>query len=212
MKQYRVLIVDDHPMFREAMRTAISLQDDFIVIGQIEDGERAISAAHELRPDVIVMDLNLPVKSGVQAIGEILKADPSARIIAITSSVNDELVIAAVQAGALGYVLKDASSDQFIMGLRVVASGKPYLPQDVVLKLMSGVRGHKTDTSLGVLTEREEDVLALVGKGFSNEQIARHLSVSPSTVRVHVFNILKKLNLEDRNQAIVYASQHARQS
>ncbi|MCX6078408.1 MAG: response regulator transcription factor [Chloroflexi bacterium] len=208
MKPFRVLIVDDHPMFREALQIALSMQSDFVVVGQAEDGEQAISTALNLRPDVIVMDINLPVKSGIEAISEILHTNPAARIMAITSSIGNDQVLAAVKAGAAGYILKDASSDEFMAGLRIVASGRQYLPHDVALKLMSGLRQQNMRETHPMLTDREQEVLVLVGKGFSNEWIAKELSLSVSTVRVHVFNILKKLQLENRNQAIVYASQH----
>lgn len=208
MKPISVLIVDDHPMFRDALRVALSLQSDFILSGQAVDGGQAVSSALELRPDVIVMDINLPVKSGIEAISDILRINPDARILAITSSIDNDQVLAAVKAGALGYILKDASSDEFIAGLRMVASGKQYLPQDVALKLMSGLREQNLHEAHVALTARELDILALVGKGFSNEWIAKELQLSVSTVRVHVFNIVKKLQLENRNQAVVYALQH----
>ena len=208
MKPYRVLIVEDHPMFREALRMALSNEADFEVAGQAENGVQAVSMAHDLNPDVIVMDINLPLKNGIEAISEIMSTNPAARILAITSSISNDHVIDAIKNGAAGYILKNTSSTEFMNGLRMVASGKQYLPADVALKLMDGLRQENLHETHPVVTSRESDVLDLIGKGFSNEWIAKELSLSVSTVRVHVFNILKKLQLEERNQAIVYAIQH----
>ena len=209
-KRIRVLIVDDHPLFREALCSAVEAEDLYIVIGQVSDGGQAVTSALELKPDVIIMDLNLPVKSGVEAIAEILAVDPDARILAITSAIEDEKVFSAVQAGASGYILKDASRDQFIHCLREVAAGNQFLPSDVAAKLARSVRQKKTaemegDQQRELLTTREKEILILLGEGHSNKTIAQKLFLSESTVRVHLFNILVKLKLEDRNQAIVYA-------
>jgi DNA-binding NarL/FixJ family response regulator len=212
-KKIRVLIVDDHPLFREAVCRVVEAEEDFIVIGQACDGGQAVTSALELKPDVIIMDLNLPVKSGVQAIAEILAVDPGARILAITSAIEDEKVFSAVQAGASGYILKDASRDQLIQGLREVALGNQFLPPEVAAKLARSVRHKKTVEAEGdqhqeLLTTRENEVLSLLGEGHPNRIIAQKLFLSESTVRVHLFNILVKLNLEDRNQAILYASRN----
>jgi DNA-binding NarL/FixJ family response regulator len=209
-KKIRVLIVDDHPLFREALCSAVEAEEEYMVIGQVCDGGQAVTSALELKPDVIIMDLNLPVKSGVQAIAEILAMDPDARILAITSAIEDEKVFSAVQAGASGYILKDASRDQFMLGLKEVAAGNQFLPSDVAAKLARSVRQKKTAEMEGdqpheLLTAREKEILILLGEGHSNKTIAQKLFLSESTVRVHLFNILVKLKLEDRNQAIVYA-------
>jgi two-component system, NarL family, response regulator LiaR len=209
-KKIRVLIVDDHPLFREALCSAVEAEEEYMVIGQVCDGGQAVTSALELKPDVIIMDLNLPVKSGVQAIAEILAMDPDARILAITSAIEDEKVFSAVQAGASGYILKDASRDQFMHGLKEVAAGNQFLPPEVSAKLARSVRQKKTAEMEGeqhheLLTTREKEILILLGEGHSNKTIAQKLFLSESTVRVHLFNILVKLKLEDRNQAILYA-------
>jgi NarL family two-component system response regulator LiaR len=209
MSKIRVLVVDDHPMLREALVTAIEAEADLEVAGEAVNGQQAVEDARTLAPDVIVMDLFLPVKDGVTAIAEIMALNPEARILAITSSTEDERVLAAVQAGAAGYLLKDASRTLFLQGLRAVAAGKTFLPPEVAEKLARGVRqagGERTEeASPEQLTRREQEILALLGEGLSNRAIADRLSLSESTVRVHVYNILGKLGLEDRGQAIVYA-------
>jgi NarL family two-component system response regulator LiaR len=210
MKPIRIMIVDDHPMMREALRAAIEVEPDLQVTGEAANGQQAVFDALTLRPDVIVMDLYLPVKDGVEAISEIMSQWPSARILAITSSTDDAKVVAAVEAGAIGYLLKDVSREQFLFGVREVARGETVLPPDVATRLARGIRRkHLANASDGEsvrpLTRREREVLALLGQGLSNQAIAQQLVLSESTVRVHVYNILHKLSLADRNQAIVYA-------
>ncbi len=204
-----MLLVDDHPLFREALRTAIETEPDLQVVGEASDGQQAVRQALALKPDVIVMDLFLPVQDGVAAITEILAKNRSMRILAITSSTDDRQVVAAVQAGAMGYLLKDASREEFLRGLRQVARGGMHLPPGVAEKLARGVRQESRAQAeaepVEPLTGREREILALLGEGLSNRAIAGRLSLSDSTVRVHVYNILGKLGLEDRSQAIVYA-------
>lgn len=211
----RVLIVDDHPMFREAVVNALLVEDEFETVGQVADGYNAVRAARELKPDVIVMDLNLPVKSGVEAIREIIAENPEARILAITSATDGESVLSAVEAGALGYILKDASHEKFLIGLRQVSQGGHFLPEDVTQKLAISLRRQKSflvndeKTGYSLLSRREKEVLNGIRGGLSNKDIAEKLSLSESTVRVHLFNILAKLRLENRNQAIIFALRQA---
>jgi NarL family two-component system response regulator LiaR len=219
MKTIRVLIVDDHPMMREALRNALSAEADLEVAGEAVNGAQAVQRTLFLQPDVVVMDLYLPVKDGLQATAEILDAWPEARILVITSSTEDEKVLAAVQAGALGYLLKDASRRQFVDGVKAVARGELYLPPGVAEKLARGVRGARAAAGARpqpggqpppALTGREAEVLGLLGEGLANAEIAARLGLSESTVRVHVHNLLEKLNLETRSQAIVYANRQAK--
>jgi NarL family two-component system response regulator LiaR len=211
MKAIRVLVIDDHPMMRESMRMAVEVEPDMRVVGEAANGQQAVQLALTLRPDVIVMDLFLPVQDGIAATAEIIAHNPEARILAMTSARDDEQVKAAIQAGAVGYILKDASRVQFLQGVREVACGRTFLPPDVVTKLANSLR-HSHHTSVPdlhtteLLTRRQQEVLALLGEGLSNQAIAERLTLSESTVRVHIYNILNRLDLEDRNQAIVYAS------
>ncbi|MEA4909072.1 MAG: response regulator transcription factor [Anaerolineaceae bacterium] len=208
MTKTRILIVDDHPLLREALCAAIQAEPDMQVVGEASNGQQAVQEAMALKPDAVVMDLYLPVKDGVTAIKEIIAATPSARILAITSSTEDRQVVSAIQAGALGYLTKDASRAQFLQGLRQVASGKIFLPPEIAEKLARGVRQRPLQEEYPQpepLTHREQEVMYLLGEGLSNRMIARKLQLSEATVRVHVFNILQKLGLTERGQAIVYA-------
>lgn len=215
MKSIRILLVDDHPMMREALRVVLEIEPAMQVVAEAADGQQAIQYALALQPDVIVLDLYLPVKDGIEVIAEILDQQPQARILAITSSTSDERVVAAIQAGAMGYLLKDASREEFLRGVREVAAGNTFLPPDVAAKLARGVRHSRNplpqnDSLVEPLTPREQEVLALLSEGLSNRAIAGRLHLSGSTVRVHVSNILGKLGLENRNQAIVYVLRQER--
>jgi DNA-binding NarL/FixJ family response regulator len=211
MVKLRVLIVDDHPMMRAALRAAVDAEPDLEVAGEAANGRQAVQQYLALRPAVTVMDLYLPSQDGLQATAEIVAADPAARILMLTSATEDSKVKAALQAGALGYILKDAPPEEFLDGLREVAGGRLFLPAAVAAKLAASLRpSHRVPAEPSqptppALTPREQEVLALLGEGMSNTAIAEHLSLSESTVRVHLFHLLRKLNLEDRNQAIVYA-------
>jgi len=221
MAMITVLLVDDHPMMRESMRMAIDVEPDMQVIGEAANGVQAVQRALELAPNCTVMDLFLPLKDGVTAIAEITAQNPRARILAMTSAVDDSQVVAAIQAGALGYLLKAASRDQFVQGVRTVARGRRFLPPDVAEKLANGLRQERisqlfqppaphTATGVEALTPRQQEILALLGQGLSNQAIAETLVISESTVRVHIHHILDRLDLDDRNQAIIYALSHLR--
>lgn len=210
MTKIRVLIVDDHPMMREALCAAIEAEADLEIAGQATNGVEAIKLAQALRPDVTVMDLYLPQVDGVEAIARILAGWPESRILVITSSSEDERVVAAVQAGAMGYMLKDAPRSQFIEGVREVAQGNRFLPPEVAEKLARGIRQTQAQSGvsawLTLLTQRELEVLRLVGEGLSNPEIAQKLHLSDSTVRVHIANIMGKLELESRSQLVLFAA------
>jgi DNA-binding NarL/FixJ family response regulator len=206
----RVLLIDDHPLFLEAIANAIEAEEGYEIVGQIHDGASAVKAALDLKPDIIVMDINLPVKNGIQAIQEIITQNPQACILAITSSMEDEKVLAAIHAGALGYILKDAPRKQFLRGLREVAQGNQFLAPEILVKLTRGLRHVKNPASTEVqlfdkLTKREKQILFQIGQGLTNKAIAQEFVISDSTVRVHVLNILSKLQLENRNQMILFA-------
>ncbi len=210
MKPISILVVDDHPLFREALCMAIESVDDMCVIGEAVNGEQAVSMAVELRPDLILMDLYLPLKNGLDATREIMEQIPDMRVLMLTSSSEDQKVIEALQAGASGYLIKDTARQQLLDGIRLVASGEVFLPVQVASKLARGIQtgikkpmGQKK--SAEKLTQREEQVLELLGEGLSNRAIAEALCISESTARVHVYNILGKLDLDNRSQAIVYA-------
>lgn len=210
MSKIPVLLVEDHPMMREALRAALEIEPDIEVVAEAADGRRGVELTLELKPRVVVMDLQLPVKDGLTAIREIIESNAAVAILAISSATDDSRVVDAVRAGAHGYLTKESSRDQFLYAVRAIASDGTYFPPDIAAKLARGLRStpltSEPDTNpLLRLTRRELEVLTLVADGLSNQAIARQLHLSESTVRVHIFNILGKLGLEDRNHAIVYA-------
>lgn len=204
----RVLIVDDHPLMREALATAIGDEPDMQVVGDATNGVDAAARVRALKPDVTVMDLFLPRQSGLDAVVEIRADDPEARILALTSSTDDAMVLAAIQAGVLGYLMKDSPREELLQAIREVSRGNTFLPPQIARKLANGIRTSRRPEPpqpIEPLTERELEVLRLLGDGASNKQIAQALGVSEGTVRTHVHNLLGKLGLENRSQAILYA-------
>ena len=202
----RILITDDHAIVREGLRALIGGKPDMELAGEAADGEEAILKARSLQPDVILMDLVMPRKNGIEAIEEIKRQDPDARILVLTSFAEDDQVLSAIKAGALGYLLKDSSPQELIEAIRCVYRGESSLHPAVARKLILGF-GHKQNARLGVraLTEREMEVLKLVARGLPNHTVAEQLHIGEGTVRFHVSNILSKLQLENRTQAVLYA-------
>ncbi len=203
----RVLVVDDHPLMRQAICTAIEIEADISVAGEARNGADAVAQAQALRPDVIVMDPLMPVKDGVQAIAEIRAVDAEAHILALTSSLDPDKIIAALEAGAQGYLFKDAQRDELLQAIREVGRGNAFLPPAVTQKLVDRLGQQSTPAPAveSSLTPREMEVLRLIGRGASTKEIARSLVLSEATARVHVHNILGKLGFEHRGQMIAYA-------
>jgi NarL family two-component system response regulator LiaR len=202
----RILITDDHAIVREGLRALIGVKPDMELAGEAADGEEAVVKARSLRPDVILMDLVMPRKSGIEAIGEIKRENPGARILVLTSFAEDDQVLSAIKAGALGYLLKDSSPQELVEAIRCVYRGESSLHPAVARKLILGF-GHQRNAKPDVvaLTEREMEVLKLVARGLSNQAVAEQLHIGEGTVRFHVSNILSKLQLENRTQAVLYA-------
>jgi DNA-binding NarL/FixJ family response regulator len=214
MNPIRILIVDDHPMMREALRAAIQAEPDMQVAGEAATGDQAVQRFLLLRPDVVIMDLALPGRDGVQATADILAQAPDARILALTSLSEDHKVLEALRAGALGYLTKDAARDRILDGVRQVADGQPFLSAHEAARLVRALRAGPpaADTEQSEpLTAREREVLALAADGLTNAQIAARLHVSEGTVRAHFHNITAKLDLPDRNQAVVWFWRHRSQ-
>jgi len=209
MNQIRIMITDDHPMMREALRAALEEEPDLTVCCEASDGLEAVEMTEKFQPDVILMDLLMPDMEGLEAIRRIIEKKPQTRIMVVTSLEDDEKIIAAIQAGALGYFPKTAPRSYLLEAIRRVADGVPYLPSGIAQKLFSGLRKMKTgplsDPAQEPLTERQGEILKLLGEGRSDMEIGIALHLSEATVRSHVRNILLRLGLETRAQAVAYA-------
>jgi NarL family two-component system response regulator LiaR len=202
----RILIVDDHAVVREGLKALINGKPDMEVAGEARDGEEAVLTVRALQPDVILMDLMMPRKSGLEAIQEIRQENPEARILVLTSFAEEDQILSAVKAGALGYLLKESSPRELIEAIRCVYRGESSLHPAVARKLILGFsQNQKVEPDVSALSEREVEVLKLVARGLSNQAIAERLSIGEGTVRFHVSNILSKLHLESRTQAALYA-------
>lgn len=206
MSNIRILIADDHAIVREGLRTLISSEPGMELVGEAANGNEAVQKALAVNPDVILMDLVMPVKNGLEAIKEIKESGCMARILVLTSFAEDDKVFPAVKAGALGYLLKDTQPDELLDAIRKVYSGSPSLDSSVELKLLREFREPPREVVVEEpLTEREIEILRLVARGLTNQQIADELFLSEWTVRTHVSDILSKLHLSNRTQATLYA-------
>lgn len=202
----RILIVDDHPVVRHGLRGMLSLKPGLEVVGEAEDGEEAVLQARLLQPDVILLDLMMPRKDGLAVIQALKQEAHSANILVLTSLTGDEKLLAAIEAGALGCLLKNSSPQELVRAIRDVAQGELTLHPAIARKLLRGSPSSpETGSPHDRLTEREIDVLKLMAQGLSNRDIAETLVISDQTVRGHVSNILEKLQLANRTQAVLYA-------
>lgn len=204
----RVLIADDHQLVRQGMAALLSVKPEFEILGQARDGVESVELATSLNPDIILMDLQMPHKDGIEATREIKEDNPEARILIITSFAEDENVYLAIKAGALGYLLKDSSPEELMQAIHDVCEGRLSLHPNIALKLIEELnRPTDLQPTDDPLTERESEVLKLVAKGRTNQEIAEELVLSERTVGAHVSNILSKLHLASRTQAALYALQ-----
>ena len=210
-EKIKVLIVDDHQVVRQGLRTFLELHDDVIVVGEAGDGATAVEMVRQFEPDVVLMDLVMPQLDGIVAMRQIKSSGVHTKVIALTSFAEDDKVFPAIQAGASSYLLKDVSPDDLVEAIRAVHRGEARLHPDIVRKLMEQV-AHQASPSREAptddLTEREREVICLVAQGHSNSEIAQTLFISDKTVKTHISNILGKLNLQDRTQLAIYAIKH----
>jgi NarL family two-component system response regulator LiaR len=204
----RILIVDDHAIVRRGLRGLLEIVDDMEVIGDAADGEQAVRQAEAAAPDVILMDLVMPRKDGITATREIKARQPAIEIVALTSFIEEDKVVAALEAGAAGYLLKDADERAVIEAIHAAHDGEMRLDPAVAKLLADRLRRRPEPRPVDPLTGRELDVLRLLGRGLSNKEIATELGIADCTARTHVSNVLGKLNLASRTQAALYAMEH----
>ena len=198
----RVLLVDDHLVVRQGLKMVLGLEEDLVIVGEASNGEEAVSAARELTPQVVLMDLLMPVMNGVDAIRTIKANQPEIEIVALTSVLEDRLVIDAVEAGAMGYLLNETGPDTLFEAIRAASRGEVRLDPRARKRLLREVRTPEMRESL---TARETDTLRLLARGLANREIATELGVSEMTVKTHVSSILSKLDLKSRTQAALFA-------
>jgi NarL family two-component system response regulator LiaR len=199
----RVLVADDHAVVRQGLRTFLELQDDIEVVADVADGQQALEAVAEYEPDVVLMDLVLPVVDGVEAIRRITAERPRTRVVALTSFLDDDKLFPAVRAGAAGYLLKDVEPQELVRAIRTVYGGEALLHPAVAARLMEEVAAEQAEPD--PLTPREREVVELISRGRSNKRIALELGISEKTVKAHVSNVLAKLGLSDRTQVAMHA-------
>ena len=198
----RIVIADDHGVVRQGLRMFLELSDDFEVVGEAADGEQAVRLAAELQPDVVLMDLLMPVMDGIAAIAAIRAAQPDVEVIALTSVLEDASVVGAVRAGAIGYLLKDIDGNELRRAVRAAAAGQVQLAPAAASRLMNELRQPEQPPTL---TTRETDVLKLVAAGRSNKEIGSALEIGERTVKTHVSSVMGKLGVQSRTQAALYA-------
>jgi two-component system, NarL family, response regulator LiaR len=221
-EKIRILIVDDHQIVRQGLRTFLELHEDLEVVGEASDGQMAVDMVRQTLPDVVLMDLMMPRLDGVSATRQIMEMDVHTRVIALTSFAEDGQVFPAIQAGASSYLLKDVSPDELVDAVRAASRGEPRLHPEVARKLMEAMRtpkppGRDPEASsvpspaadrgspAGDLTEREREIVRSVAQGKTNREIAGHFFISEKTVKTHISHILAKLGLKDRTQLAIFA-------
>jgi two-component system, NarL family, response regulator LiaR len=200
-----VLIVDDHAVVREGLRTFLELQDGIAVVGEAGDGEEAVRRAEALNPDVVLMDLVMPRLDGVGAMRELRRRLPATRVIVLTSFADDERLLPAIQAGAAGYLLKNVAPTELARAVRAAHAGEALLDPVVAARLVDAIAQPPGEPAPERLTRREQEVLSLIARGFSNKRIALELGIAEKTVKTHVGHVLAKLGVTDRTQAAVHA-------
>ncbi len=198
----RIVIADDHSVVRRGLRMFLAMDPELVVVGEAADGEEAVRIARELLPDIVLMDLLMPVMDGITATAIIRRELPDTEVLALTSVLEDASVVGAVRAGAIGYLLKDTDADALCRAIKAAAAGQVQLTPQAAARLMQAVSAPESPEAL---TERETEVLRLMAQGQANKEIARSLNISEKTVKVHVSNILSKLGVRSRTQATLYA-------
>ena len=207
----RVLVVDDHAVVREGLRTFLSLQDGIEVVGEAGDGREAVTAAERERPDVVLMDLVMPRLDGVEAMRRLRARVPQARVIVLTSFLDDDRLLPAIRAGAAGYLLKNVAPAELARAVRAAAAGEALIDPVVAARLVDAL-SDDDEPEAPPLTGREQEVLDLIARGYANKRIALELGIAEKTVKTHVGHVLAKLGVADRTQAALYATRGGRGS
>ena len=212
----RILIADDHQLLREGIRNFLSLEPDFEIIGEASNGEEAVTKAEALKPDVMLLDINMPKANGIEVASQLKESCPEVRILALTIHDDQNYMMNMIQSGAAGYLLKDVEPSMMVQAIRRVAAGESYVEPSLTKKLFQGITNReeqKPAPAPGMvegdrLSAREIEVLRLIGKGMSNAEIARELYLSEKTVKNHLTNIFRKIDVTDRTQAVLFAIKH----
>jgi two-component system response regulator NreC len=208
-RKYRIVIAEDHTILREGLRALLSADPDFDVVGEAEDGREAIRCANDLMPDLVLMDLSMPRVHGFEAIKEIKKQNRDIKIVALTVHKRDEYILATLQSGADGYILKDASHSELVTAIKNVLQGKHYLSPEISGKVINGYLAGKetlkTQSAWDALTQREREILKLIAEGYKNKEVADYLYISLKTVEKHRSNLMKKLDLHNVAALTAYA-------
>jgi DNA-binding NarL/FixJ family response regulator len=208
-KKKRIVIVEDHTIVRQGLQSLLDDRDDLEVVGMAEDGLNAIRCINEHQPDLVLLDLNMPKMDGISVIMEVTKNYPSIRILALTMHKDEDYILSAFKAGAHGYCLKASSQDELLMGIRTVLAGKTYVSPEISGKVLEGYLSDrmriKEQSSFDTLTQREKEILKLVGEGHQNKQISDYLCISVKTVEKHRANIMAKLNIHTASGLTAYA-------
>ena len=206
-----ILIVDDHALLRQGIKKVLDLESDLSVIGEAGDGEEAIAMALQLRPDIVLLDVNMPKKNGLQVTKELRQLVPDIKIVLLTIHDDESYVIEVIKAGASGYLLKDIEPGMLVKAIRIVHSGESFIYPTLARRLFFESGQEKSSesprnrNSQDSLTSREVEVLQLIGQGLSNQEMAKRLFLSEKTVKNHLTNIFRKINVSDRTQAVIYA-------
>jgi two-component system nitrate/nitrite response regulator NarL len=207
-----IITIDDHPLFRKGLADLIEMDDSLALIGEAASGEEGLALAVELEPDLVLLDINMKGMDGLETLRALKTADLDSRVMMLTVSDNEGDVLAAIRAGADGYLLKDMEPEDTLESIRAAASGKLVVSDRLTELLAAALRSESNtpkDSEEAALTQREHEILALIAEGLSNKLIARALDISPGTVKVHVKNVLRKLNLNSRVEAAVWVLKHA---
>ena len=204
----RIVITDDHQVVRQGLRMFLALDPEMEVVGEAENGAQAVDLVESLAPDVVLMDMLMPVMSGIEATSQIRASHPDTEVVAMTSVLEDATIIGAIRAGAIGYLLKTTAADALCQAIRAAAAGQVQLAPEAAARLMREVRHPEAQapTGLNALTDRETDVLRLMAQGQANKEIAVSLGIGDKTVKTHVSNVLGKLGVQSRTQAALHAA------